>query len=86
MPKQSAGLLMYRHVESELQVLLVHPGGPFFKAKDEGAWTIPKGEIDAGEDALACAKRELQEETGIVANASTYIRRPDRSTRAQTGP
>lgn len=64
---------MYRHVASELQVLLVHPGGPFFKSKDEGAWTIPKGELDAGEDALACAKRELEEETGIVANASSYI-------------
>ena len=49
----SAGLLMYRLVGGELQVLLVHPGGPFFRNKDEGAWSIPKGEVDPGEDPLA---------------------------------
>ena len=64
MPQTSAGLLLYRHEGSELQVLLVHPGGPFFVNKDEGAWTIPKGEIAAGEDALAAACREFAEETG----------------------
>jgi len=72
MAKQSAGLLMYRVLEAGIEVLLVHPGGPYFAKKDEGAWTIPKGEIEAGEDALACAKRELQEETGIVPSASSY--------------
>jgi predicted NUDIX family NTP pyrophosphohydrolase len=66
MAKHSAGLLMYRVADGAPEVLLVHPGGPFFAKKDEGAWTIPKGELDAGEDALACAKRELQEETGIA--------------------
>jgi predicted NUDIX family NTP pyrophosphohydrolase len=77
MPKQSAGLLLYRGVysgpQSALEVLLAHPGGPFFIKKDEGAWSIPKGEIEPGEDALACAKRELHEEIGIVASADRYI-------------
>jgi predicted NUDIX family NTP pyrophosphohydrolase len=61
---------MYRvGPESGLEVLLAHPGGPFFARKDAGAWTIPKGELDADEDALACAQREFHEETGIsVAN------------------
>jgi len=65
--KQSAGLLMYRR-RGELEVLLVHPGGPFWTRRDDGAWTIPKGEIDAvsEEDALATARREFQEETGMV--------------------
>ena len=65
MPKQSAGLLMFRRGRGELQVLLVHPGGPFWKNKDLGAWTIPKGEHDAGEEALVAATREFREETGI---------------------
>src|SRR5579884_2443298 len=64
MGKISAGLLMYRMVKDEIEVLLVHPGGPFWRNKDEGAWTIPKGEIAAGEDALAAARREFREETG----------------------
>jgi predicted NUDIX family NTP pyrophosphohydrolase len=63
---------MYRVADGAPEVLLVHPGGPFFAKKDEGAWTIPKGEIDASEDALACAKRELQEEIGIAAPDATY--------------
>src|SRR3981189_1240164 len=66
MPKISAGLLMYRLRDSELEFLLVHPGGPFWKGKDAGAWTIPKGEIEEGEDALATAKREFEEETGFA--------------------
>jgi predicted NUDIX family NTP pyrophosphohydrolase len=66
MPRVSAGLLMYRIQEGELQVLLAHPGGPFFKNKDEGAWTIPKGEIDQGEDLLEAAKREFKEEIGVT--------------------
>ena len=66
MPKTSAGLLMYRLAKDAVQVLLVHPGGPFWKKKkkkkkNEGAWSIPKGE-EPGEDLLAVAQRELQEE------------------------
>jgi predicted NUDIX family NTP pyrophosphohydrolase len=64
--KESAGILLYRRVDGRLEVLLVHPGGPFWRNKDAGAWTIPKGEIDQGEDALACALRELREETGLA--------------------
>jgi predicted NUDIX family NTP pyrophosphohydrolase len=63
--KRSAGLLMYRRVRETLEVLLAHPGGPFYRNKDDGAWTIPKGELDEGEDALGCAVREFREETGI---------------------
>jgi predicted NUDIX family NTP pyrophosphohydrolase len=66
MPRVSAGLLLYRIQEGKLQVLLSHPGGPFFKNKDDGAWTIPKGEIEPGEDMLEAAKREFQEETGVT--------------------
>jgi predicted NUDIX family NTP pyrophosphohydrolase len=65
MAKRSAGILMYRRRDGELQVLLGHPGGPFWAKKDAGAWSIPKGEIDAGEDPLAAAKREFTEETGL---------------------
>ena len=65
MKKRSAGVLLYRVSGNRLEVLLVHPGGPYWAKKDAGAWTIPKGEIDEGEDALAAAKRELKEETGL---------------------
>jgi predicted NUDIX family NTP pyrophosphohydrolase len=65
---QSAGLILHRRQAGcDLEILLVHPGGPFWAKKDEGAWSIPKGEFEAGEDPLAAAKRELEEETGIVA-------------------
>jgi predicted NUDIX family NTP pyrophosphohydrolase len=64
MPKRSAGLLVYEIEARELRVFLVHPGGPFWRNKDAGAWTIPKGEIADGEDALAAARREFREETG----------------------
>ena len=67
--KESAGILVYRRRFGRIEVLLVHPGGPFWKNKDAGAWTIPKGEIDPDEDALACALRELKEETGLVLDA-----------------
>lgn len=67
MVRVSAGLLMYKVVDGVLKLFIVHPGGPFWKNKDEGAWSIPKGEVDEGEDLLVCAKREMQEETGIVA-------------------
>jgi predicted NUDIX family NTP pyrophosphohydrolase len=63
--RTSAGLLMYRRTEGELQVLLVHPGGPYFANKDAGAWTLPKGEPAAGEDPLAAARREFREETRV---------------------
>ena len=60
----SAGMLVYRRGAAGLEVLVVHPGGPFFKKKDEGAWSIPKGLIDDDEDPLAAARRELAEELG----------------------
>ena len=66
MQRRSAGVLAFRHREGMLQVFLVHPGGPFWAKKDAGAWTIPKGEFTAAEDPLAAAKREFEEETGIV--------------------
>ena len=64
MPKRSAGILMYRRGDAGIELLLVHPGGPFWAKKDLGAWSIPKGEYAEGEDALAVAKREFEEETG----------------------
>jgi len=75
MPKTSAGLLMYRLQDSHLQVLLVHPGGPFFKSKDDGAWTIPKGEPAEGEELLAAACREFHEETGFTAAGPFHVLR-----------
>jgi predicted NUDIX family NTP pyrophosphohydrolase len=60
----SAGILMYRQTGRALEVLLVHPGGPFWQNKDEGSWSIPKGELDEGEDAAVAARREFLEETG----------------------
>lgn len=66
MARISAGLVMYRIREGELQVLLAHPGGPFFKHKDAGSWTIPKGEIEPDEDLLTAAKREFAEEIGVT--------------------
>ena len=64
--KRSAGLLLYRTRHGAIEAFLVHPGGPFWAKKDEGAWTIPKGEIDEGEDPLAAAMREFAEETGTM--------------------
>ena len=66
MPKTSAGILLYRTGKNGLEVLLVHPGGPFWKNKEAGAWSIPKGEADEGEDMLAAAKREFAEELGTL--------------------
>jgi predicted NUDIX family NTP pyrophosphohydrolase len=63
--KKSAGIILFRNRDSQLQVFLVHPGGPFWKNKDAGAWTIPKGEFTDEEDALEAAKREFKEEVGI---------------------
>jgi predicted NUDIX family NTP pyrophosphohydrolase len=70
MPKQSAGLLLYRRAAHGLEVLLVHPGGPFWARKDLGAWSIPKGEFDSSESALDAARREVREETGLEADGS----------------
>jgi predicted NUDIX family NTP pyrophosphohydrolase len=64
MAKQSAGILLYRFLNEQLQVFLVHPGGPFFRNKDEGSWSIPKGEFADDENPLDAAKREFMEETG----------------------
>ena len=67
MPKTSAGLLLYRYRADALEVFLVHPGGPLWAQKDDGAWSIPKGEFELGEDPLAAARREFTEETGFTA-------------------
>ena len=69
MGKVSAGLLMYRTANGKLEVLLVHPGGPFWRRKDLGAWSIPKGEFPPGEEPLDAAKREFHEETGCQPQA-----------------
>jgi predicted NUDIX family NTP pyrophosphohydrolase len=66
MTKRSAGLIMYRWRDGHPEVLLVHPGGPFWAKKDKGAWSIPKGEYADGEEPFEAAKREFFEETGIV--------------------
>ncbi len=63
--KTSAGILLYRMTENGLEVFLVHPGGPYWQKKDDGAWSVPKGEFEAGEDSLEAAKREFKEETGF---------------------
>jgi predicted NUDIX family NTP pyrophosphohydrolase len=63
--KVSAGLLLYRRTKGEIEFLLVHLGGPFWAKKDDGAWFLPKGEVNPGEDAKAAALREFQEETGL---------------------
>jgi predicted NUDIX family NTP pyrophosphohydrolase len=76
MSKQSAGILLYRKVQGQLEVFLVHPGGPFFKNKDEGAWSIPKGEFLDNEDALTAAKREFLEETGQSINGDFIKLKP----------
>src|SRR5689334_11936299 len=72
-PKRSAGLLMYRRSSSGIEVFIAHPGGPLFAKKDAGAWTIPKGEPDPGEDLLACARREFEEETGLRPEAAEFL-------------
>jgi predicted NUDIX family NTP pyrophosphohydrolase len=65
MPKLSAGLLVYRSVNGTIEVLLVHPGGPYWARRDDGAWSLPKGEYAVGEDPLAAAMREFREELGV---------------------
>ncbi|MEA2936020.1 MAG: hypothetical protein QOD74_2666 [Variibacter sp.] len=69
MAQRSAGILAYRRLGGELEVFLVHPGGPYWRRKDAGAWMIPKGEIMPGEEELTAALREFQEETGVSLEA-----------------
>ncbi|HJQ09006.1 MAG TPA: NUDIX domain-containing protein [Candidatus Saccharimonadales bacterium] len=73
MKKQSAGILLYRQAEQGYEVLLAHPGGPFWATKDAGSWSMPKGELDKDEKPLEAAKREFQEEVGMPAPAGEYI-------------
>jgi len=73
MSKLSAGLLVYRLQGSDLEVFIVHNGGPFFAKKDEGVWSLPKGQVEDGEDPLETAKREFQEETGFETPPEPYI-------------
>ena len=73
--KVSSGLLLYRH-RGELEVFLVHPGGPFWAKKDLGAWSIPKGEFESGEDPLAAAQREFTEETGFPISGDFFPLKP----------
>lgn len=73
MAKRSAGILLYRGKGADLRLLLVHPGGPFWAKKDQGAWSIPKGEYEEGEDPLAVARREFEEELGASAPAGDVI-------------
>jgi predicted NUDIX family NTP pyrophosphohydrolase len=71
--RTSAGLLMFRRKQDDLEVLLVHPGGPYFRNKDDGAWTIPKGEAAEGEDLRARARTEFEEELGITPAEAAWI-------------
>ena len=73
MPRRSAGILLYRLTSDAPEVLLVHPGGPFWARKDLGVWSIPKGEYEEGEDPLACALREFEEETGTALPTSRLV-------------
>jgi predicted NUDIX family NTP pyrophosphohydrolase len=76
--RQSAGLLLYRGAPASLEVLLVHPGGPFWARRDDGAWTIPKGEFGADEPPLTAARREFHEETGMQVDGDFIALRPVR--------
>ncbi len=68
--KKSAGILLYRTKNKQVEILLVHPGGPFWKNKDDGSWSVPKGEFTNEENALDAAIREFEEETGIVCSGN----------------
>jgi len=73
MPKLSAGVLLYRTRDGAVEVLIAHPGGPFWARKDDGAWSIPKGEYTDGEDPWAAAQREFSEELGLAVPAGPRI-------------
>jgi predicted NUDIX family NTP pyrophosphohydrolase len=81
---QSAGVLLYRRRGAAIEVLLVHPGGPFWARKDDGAWSIPKGEFDAGEAPVDAARREFAEETGIALTQPLVALTPVAQSRAKT--
>jgi predicted NUDIX family NTP pyrophosphohydrolase len=83
-PQRSAGILLYRRKGRGIEVLLVHPGGPFWAKKDEGAWTIPKGVIEPGEDAIAVARREFEEETGLRPEGELIVLGSFAQSRAKT--
>jgi predicted NUDIX family NTP pyrophosphohydrolase len=76
MPVQSAGIVLYRRRPKGLEVFLVHPGGPYFAKKDQHAWTIPKGVVANGEEALEAAKREFEEEVGFMPTGPFQELRP----------
>ena len=76
MSKKSAGLLLFRETAAGLEVLLVHPGGPFWAKKDDGSWSIPKGEFADSEEPLAVAKREFEEEMGVPATGEFMPLKP----------
>jgi predicted NUDIX family NTP pyrophosphohydrolase len=78
MIKKSAGILAFRRKEKGIEIFLMHPGGPFWKNKDAGAWSIPKGEIDETESELDAAKREFEEETGTKVQGALIPLRPIR--------
>jgi predicted NUDIX family NTP pyrophosphohydrolase len=82
--KQSAGILAYRWRSGTIEVFLVHPGGPFWRGKDAAAWSIPKGEFDAGEDPLAAAQREFREETGQTVSGEFTPLQPVRQRSGKT--
>ena len=73
MSKKSAGIILHRKKNRVLEIMLVHPGGPFWAKKDVGVWSIPKGEFDEEEDALAAAKREFEEELGRKVTSEQFI-------------
>jgi predicted NUDIX family NTP pyrophosphohydrolase len=76
MIKKSAGILLYRRVQGQIEVFLVHPGGPFWYAKDDGVWSIPKGEFSEMEIPFEAAKREFHEETGFAVNGEFHPLNP----------
>lgn len=84
MAKRTAGIVLFRQTSGHLEVLLVHPGGPFWRNKDAGAWSIPKGLADDGEDLFDAAKRELREETGAVADGEAIALEPLRLASGKT--
>jgi predicted NUDIX family NTP pyrophosphohydrolase len=73
MPVHSAGILLYREVSGEVEVLLVHPGGPYYAKRNEGVWSIPKGILEDGEEGLKTAKREFKEELGLEVPADEFL-------------
>ena len=73
MPRLSAGLLPFRRINGAIEVFLVHPGGPFWRNRDDGAWSLPKGEYNIAEDPFAAALREFEEETGFRAGGAAFL-------------